>query len=156
MRFDRSVNGNLDEMTTFFDEPVPTEPNAELWLDLSKVEMVNSSGIRSWMKWCKSLPPTLKVFLTHCPWNFVVQASIIPDFFPKQCRLQSIHAFYFCDQDSHGQNVELKREQNYFYADDTKPGAASIQLPKVLCEKCSQPMEPDFVESRLFAFLKQA
>lgn len=154
MRFDRAIEGNLDGVVTFFDEPVPAEPNAELWVDLSKVEVVNSTGLMRWMKWCKSHPAGLRVFLTHCPWNFAVQSSIMQGFFPPNCRLQSIRTYFYCEKDHEEKNVLLNREKDYLYAEDSAQGQAEIRLPTVLCPKCSLAMEPDFVESRLFAFLK--
>lgn len=155
MRFDRVIDGNLDQASSFFSEPVPTEAGAELWLDMSKVMSINSTGIRRWMEWTQNLPSTLKVFLSHCSMNFVVQAYLIDGFFPKNCRVESVNSFFFCDIDSEEKAVLLKRNQDYFYAEDTGTEGPEIRLPSIQCAQCSQIMEPDFIEARAFAFLKK-
>lgn len=154
MRFDVTVNENLDQDAKFFDQPVPNQPGAELWLNFEKVKLINSTGIRRWMQWCKDLPADIKVYITQAPLGVVEQAHLIDRFFPKNCEIQSIRSFFYCERDTEEQSVLLKRGEHYFYAEDSADKKVQLKLPQIPCPLCAQVMQPDFLENRVFAFLK--
>lgn len=153
MRLDRAINENIDQDTQFFDEVLP-ESTAELWIDLEKVKIINSTGILRWMRWCKTLPAGIRVYLVKAPISLSIQAHLIDRFFPPFMRIQSVRGYFFCPDDSEEVLVEMERNKDYFYAEDMISKKSEVRLPKVACPHCSKMMEPDFLESRVFAFLK--
>lgn len=153
MRLDRVINENIDQDTQFFDEVLPAS-TAELWIDLEKVKIINSTGILRWMRWCKALPAGIRVYLLNVPGALAVQGHLIDRFFPPFIKIQSVRGYFFCEDDSQEVLVNMERNKDYFYAEDMISKKSEVRLPKVACPLCSKIMAPDFLESRVFAFLK--
>ena len=129
---------NEDAKIPSVDDPSVTE----LQLNLEKLTMVNSVGIRTWFKFTKSIGPNVSVQLIHLPKVFVSQANMVSGFLPKNSQIQSFELPYYCE------HCDLA-ESKY-----CTPQQALEQLQTPLCRKCKGTMELDAVADSYFKFLK--
>src|SRR5207245_6922139 len=86
------LSGEITEEARF-DELGPVD--SRVVFDLSGIRRINSSGVREWIQFMRSIPTSAKVTFERCPPPVVVQASMIANFLGAG-RIVSFLAPYFC------------------------------------------------------------
>lgn len=108
--------------------------------DLRGVQRINSTGVREWLAFIKSIDPKGPHTFTHCSVAVVSQLNMI-DNFRGSSYVDSLMAPFFCEACG---------------AEDTnlvKIRAGRPQIPAVKCPECGSTMHFDELESRYFSFL---
>jgi hypothetical protein len=147
-----SLEGPISENTELFSLPIKSEPLVEV--DMQKVTFINSIGVKNWITWTNKIPSQNTVELQFCPTVIANQASSVHGFLPKNFYIKSFYAPFLCPDCSKDTTQLLERGKHFEFA--TKADAEWVKLPeKIMCPKCKNEMEPDFVEKRMFAFLRK-
>jgi hypothetical protein len=120
-------------------------------IDASKMTFISSMGVKNWILWTRRIHPSISIVLKNCPLVLVNQAATVVGFMPPKGVIESFNAPFTCPKCSTEVIHPLKIDQNYTYASATT--LRSLNLPKVICPSCKAETEPDFIESKTFAFL---
>lgn len=110
--------------------------------DFKQVGLINSCGIREWIKFLDSIPEKCTIVYNNCPQIIIEQINMVHGFFRKGSVIKSFYAPYFCDTCNKEEKVHLKTEQ-----------IKSKKAPKLECPKCGSSMEFDAIEAQYFSFL---
>jgi hypothetical protein len=65
--------------------------------DFGKVDMINSCGIREWIKFIEKVPETSQIIYRNCPQIIIEQLNMVHGFFKKGSIIESFCAPYFCE-----------------------------------------------------------
>ncbi len=139
--------GPISEETTF-----PTIPDdstiTEIKLNLGKLTLVNSWGVRLWMKWLWDLDvrfATAQITLEQCPPAMVKQILVVERFVPERTRVSSILLPYYCEACDKDQVSQLR-------ADDLILKKTPDRVAKALgtkdCPLCGGVMDIDIMPDR--------
>jgi hypothetical protein len=138
------LSGAIDEDVVF--PAVPTQVK-KIKIHLAKVTLINSVGIREWIKWYSSFPQGCKVQYHFCPQPIIEQMNLVSGFYPSNAEIVSFYVPYLC-QSCDGLT-------NILYENDKVQDGLKIQ--KVIsCNKCRAQAELDVTPQRYFSFLKRA
>jgi DNA-directed RNA polymerase subunit RPC12/RpoP len=133
--------GAIDEDTDF-KELAGLEQKTMIF-DFKQVNMINSCGIREWIRFVESIPGSTKLIYDNCPQIIIEQINMVHGFFRKGAEIRSFYAPYFCESCNKESKIHLKTEQ-----------IKNRKAPKVECPNCgSDDMEFDAIEAQYFAFL---
>lgn len=138
-----SLEGILDEncMLPEFSEPI----EGRLFVDLAKLTMINSMGVRKWVEWMrlrKDIPQG--VHLVRCSPVVINQVNILNGFLPSYARVVSFYIPYYCPDCGHEESVLIE------------VGAAALDsLGAKPCAMCGSVMEMDVVQDIYFKFLNK-
>lgn len=110
--------------------------------DFDKVTMINSCGIREWIKFLESIPESTHIIYKNCPQIIIEQINMVHGFFRKGASIESFYAPYYCEGCGKENKVHLKSEQ-----------VKNRKAPGIECPKCSEGMEFDAIEAQYFSFL---
>ena len=113
-------------------------------VNFSKVEYVNSCGVRSWINFMRDLGKERKLSFVECTPEIVLQINMIPSF-RGTASIDSVFASYECTSCG---NIE----QVLFEAGKNLPGPDFEELDEVKCGKCGQVMEMEEIEEEYFSF----
>lgn len=111
--------------------------------DFEKVKLINSCGIREWIKYLDELGPSTVVY-RNCPQIIIEQINMVHGFIKKGSRVETFFAPYFCEECDDEKKVLLK---------DTE--IINGVAPEKNCAKCSSKLEFDAIPKQYFAFLTQ-
>lgn len=140
MRMSGAVNEHADFSPVRFARRPPLE------IDLGELEMINSTGLRSFSRWVNGLEnATLQ--LSHVPKFFVEQINMVGGLIPPRSKVISFYVPYYCDQKDEEQQI-LYRTGLEFARDGEK---IKIDHPKVSGKDCN--FEMDVVPAKYFKFL---
>lgn len=137
------VSGGLTEFADLARLQKELGPETEL--DLAGITLVNSTGVREWLKFLQSVSAANQhLVLRRCSVSFVNQLNMIRRF-AGDARIASIFAPYVCPHcEAVGERLlELETD---IVAESQKP------MP---CASCGHAMEFDDVPALYFAFLGQ-
>lgn len=144
-------SGNIDENSNF-PEPQTLEVKS-LIIDLNKVELINSLGIRAWVRWMKELPSKI-ITLKNCTPPIVQQMNIVSGFLPSSATIESFYVPFYCDHCDSESAVLMKRNEDFI--PKTSEAEAKIKLKSPIpCDNCDAERELDALEDKYFAFLKR-
>ncbi len=133
--------GAIDEDTDF-KELTGLEQNT-ISFDFKQVSMINSCGIREWIRFLEKIPPKTAIVYQNCPQIIIEQINMVHGFFRKGAVISSLYAPYFCEKCNKEAKVHLQTEQ-----------IKNRKAPKVECPHCgNEKMEFDAIEGQYFAFL---
>lgn len=132
--------GSIDEDADFKD--IQGLAQKSISFDFNQVSMINSCGIREWIKFLEGIPERTIVSYHNCPQIIIEQINMVHGFFRKGASINSFYAPYFCESCNKEQKIHLK-------ASDVK----NRKSPKVECPKCSNGMDFDAIETQYFNFL---
>jgi len=137
--------GSIDE-----DAQLPGIPPAakSVAISLAHLKVINSSGIRGWVSWLKTLPPDCEVKYMFCPQVFVDQMNMVADLLRGHAYVESLYLPYFCPSCNELTSVLVTDFSNYVN------GTATPQAT-VACRKCKSDAELDVVPEKYFSFLKR-
>lgn len=132
--------GSIDEDADF-KELIGLEQKT-ISFDFDKVSMINSCGIREWIKFIEKIPEATHIVYNNCPQIIIEQINMVHGFFRKGASINSFYAPYFCEKCSKESKVHLKAEQ-----------VKNRKAPKMECPKCGEEMDFDAIEAQYFSFL---
>ncbi len=146
------IEGSVGESSPLFTVDLP---NDEIVLiDLGKMTILSSIGIKNWISWMSMRPENCRLKFYNCPIVILDQASTVLGFLPRATSIESFKAPYLCDNCGAERLLDIKRGAEYEYTTTTAP--MKIELPKsILCHKCRNSMEIDFIPERYLIFLKE-
>lgn len=133
--------GAIDEDSEF-KELIGLEQK-QISFDFNQVNMINSCGIREWIKFLEMIPSSTNVTYNNCPQIIIEQINMVHGFFRQGASINSFYAPYFCESCDKEVKVHLT-------ADKVK----NRKAPKMECPKCGSDMEFDAIESQYFSFLR--
>ena len=130
--------------TTEFPKLETVSDKSKILLLLDEAGYVNSSGIQGWIRWLQEiqkLAPNAKFMIQMLPANFAKLSSNIRDFFPKQSKVESFVAPYFCEKCNTSFNVIFKKGSNW---QSEWTGAELVQkISTAACTCCGTTAEID-------------
>jgi anti-anti-sigma regulatory factor/DNA-directed RNA polymerase subunit RPC12/RpoP len=132
--------GSIDEDSDF-RELIGLEQKT-ISFDFDKVTMINSCGIREWIKFLESIPEKDFIIYKNCPQIIIEQINMVHGFFRKGAAIESFYAPYYCEKCGKEAKVHLKSEQ-----------VKNRKAPEVKCSQCGENMDFDAIESQYFSFL---
>jgi DNA-directed RNA polymerase subunit RPC12/RpoP len=111
--------------------------------DFEKVTMINSCGIREWIKFLSNIPATSSIVYKNCPQIIIEQINMVHGFVGPGAKIQSFYAPYYCDACEKEAKIHLNAEQ-----------INEKKAPKMNCPHCgNENIEFDAIEAQYFHFL---
>lgn len=138
--------GNIDENVTYpsFDFSL----YKELTLDLSGIDLINSTGIQSWIIFFKSIPESININFDKCNIRVINQINQFPGFLDgRKINYKSFFAPYFCEDCDRSIDSLIVVEEH-------KEDLFNTVAPQFNCS-CNQPLEFDSLEKKYFKFLEE-
>ena len=133
--------GHIDEDSEF-KELKNLEQN-KIIFDFDKITMINSCGIREWIKFNEALPQSCAIVYKNCPQIIIEQINMVHGFFREGAVIESFYAPYFCEKCDKESKVHLKSSQ-----------VVNRKAPKASCPHCgNEGIEFDAIEAQYFSFL---
>lgn len=143
---DNKVNadfvGSIDEDANF--EEIEKVQEKEYIFDFDQVSMINSCGIREWIKFIEKLPGDAKITYKRCPQIIIEQMNMVHGFIRQGASIESFYAPYY-DEESDTEHKILLQSK------DIKGGKA----PTIKSPDSGEEMEFDAIEEQYFSFLKK-
>ena len=103
--------GKIDENMQFSTVKVP--PAQIMIFDFADVLMINSIGIREWVRWIRQLPGNVIMKFRRCPRAVVEQINILEGFLPKGARVESFFVPYYCEKCDQTHNVLYEKDRQF-------------------------------------------
>ena len=140
-----SLTGLVDESAAF---PKIEFGEAKIAIIVwSGVTLINSCGIREWVKWLGTFPQGVRIAYAHCPRIIVDQINMVDGFLPKGGTTLSFFVPYYCN--------DCSAVTNLLFTNGKEFTGSNIAAPEtVKCSKCGKVAELDVMESKYFKFLK--
>jgi CheY-like chemotaxis protein len=138
------LHGDFTEVTDF--DPLRGRLSGKIEFDLSGVRYMNSSGVRNWAAFLRTMRDLEYGFL-RCSVAFTSQAGMVPAVIGKG-RIESFLAPYHCDE------CDRSEERLLQTAALTKP--SPVIPPRFRCSQCGGELAFDDVAERYFAFLEHS
>lgn len=136
--------GVLDEFYPY-DELFQNLPD-EVWLDMSKVERINSCGVREWVR--RVIHTRSSIYYVNCPPVVVDQMSMVPQFLGPYSHVESFSGIFYCDECSDEKEVVFQ------VGKDIVPGQEVYDEPdEIECSNCGNNMTFAHNSHIFFAFL---
>jgi anti-anti-sigma regulatory factor len=132
--------GAIDEDTDF-KELIGLEQKT-ISFDFAQVNMINSCGIRDWIKFLEKIPATVHIVYKNCPQIIIEQINMVHGFFRQGASIESFYAPYYCEKCEIEKKVHLKADQ-----------VKNRKAPKMICPTCESEMDFDAIEAQYFSFL---
>jgi anti-sigma regulatory factor (Ser/Thr protein kinase) len=133
-------SGSINEDFTFNN--LIGERSNKYIFDLESVNLLNSCGIREWIKFINELPEDCEIEYHHCPTVVVLQMNMVKGFLTANAKVISFYAPYYDEEADEEIKVLLKTEQ----VNDGK-------APEVKNDEGND-LEFDGIEATYFKFLK--
>lgn len=125
-----------------------------VFLDLSRVDFINSIGIGIWIRWFHSAlekKPDLKFYFMGTPKILIDQFNNVTSLLPQGTQVKSFAVPYLCPDCDTEMSVNINEGKDYTLNPMTK--TYDIKLPKIGCPKCKANMEADINPKKYFRFL---
>lgn len=133
--------GVIDEDATF--DKIQDLKMSKFVFDFNKVNMINSCGIREWIKYLQELEGADIIYL-NCPQIIIEQVNMVHGFIRKGIVVESFFAPYFCANCDTEKKILLKNVE-----------VAHSKAPVKQCNTCKSDLEFDAIEKQYFSFLGQ-
>ena len=134
-----SFIGSINEDFTF--EDLISEQSEIYIFDLEKVTLLNSCGIREWIRFLDKLGPQVKLIYRNCPPVVILQMNMVKGFLTENASVESFYAPYYDEDNDEELKVLLKTDE-----------ISENKAPEKL-SKSGKPLEFDGVEATYFRFL---
>lgn len=135
--------GQIDE--SFPQELHNLKPGAEMIINLDQVKMINSLGIREWIKFMGTVAAA-KIEFIKCPKIFIDQVNMVQGFITPNCKITSFYVPYF--------NEDSNAEKNVLYSEGKEFGAGFLNVAGSVKGEDGTDLDLDVVEQKYFKFLK--
>lgn len=136
-----ALEGVIDEDANF--DKIKSLGMNQFIFDFNNVSMINSCGIREWIKYLDGLGSASITYI-NCPQIIIEQVNMVHGFIRKGVAVESFYAPYFCTNCDTGKKILLKSSEVL----GTKP-------PLKHCNTCKTELEFDAIEKQYFSFLSQ-
>lgn len=133
--------GVIDE-DSVFDKIKNLQMNKFIF-DFNKVSMINSCGIREWIKYIQELDGA-QIKYVNCPQIIIEQVNMVHGFIRKGIVVESFYAPYFCSNCDTEKKILLKSSE-----------VSNFKAPVKQCNTCKSNLEFDAIEKQYFTFLSQ-
>lgn len=133
--------GSIDEDADF-KELMGLEQK-KISFDFNKITMINSCGIREWIKFIEKIPTRSDIVYMNCPQIIIEQINMVHGFFRQGSNIESFYAPYYCEKCGKEAKVHIRSDQ-----------VKNRKAPKVDCPHCgNEEIEFDAIEAQYFSFL---
>lgn len=136
-----TLEGNIDEDANF--DKIKGLSLKKYTFDFNNVSMINSCGIREWIKYLKELE-NAEIEYQNCPQIIIEQVNMVHGFIRKGIRVATFYAPYFCEQCDTAKKILLKDSE-----------VVNMKPPVKQCNTCKSDLEFDAIEKQYFGFLNQ-
>tara|TARA_B100000925_G_C22010930_1_gene476383 strand:- start:2803 stop:4056 length:1254 start_codon:yes stop_codon:yes gene_type:complete len=133
-------SGSINEDFTF--KSLIGETSSKYIFDLEGVTLLNSCGIREWIKFINELPAESQLEYHNCPTVVVLQMNMVKGFLTSNAKVTSFYAPYFDEEADEEVKVLLTTDQ---IVDGKAPPIKN---------DAGQELEFDGIEATYFKFLK--
>jgi len=133
-------SGAIDEDSNF--DNIDLQNLSEVTFDLEGIQLINSCGIREWIKFQDQLSKTIFITYKNCPQIIVEQMNIIKGFVKDCGTIESFYAPYY-DEES---DTEVKI---LITPSEVIEGKAPLKK-----NENAKDLEFDDIEAQYFSFLK--
>ena len=113
------------------------------FFDFEKVKLINSCGIRDWIKLLDELN-SAQIIYSNCPQIIIEQINMVHGFIRPGIIIESFYAPYFCESCDDEKKVLIKKAEMF-----------SFNAPIKKCTKCLNQLDFDAIEKQYFSFLGQ-
>lgn len=137
------LSGQIDE--SFPQELLSIKAGTEVVVNLDQVKMINSLGIREWIKFIGTLNAS-NVEFVKCPKIFIDQVNMVQGFITPNCKIKSFYVPYF--------NEDNNVEKNVLYSFGKEYGEGFLNVKPSMTAEDGTELELDVVEQKYFKFLK--
>lgn len=134
------LSGAIDEDADF--KELAGLEQKSISFDFEKVTMINSCGIREWIKFLESIPSDTKILYRNCPQIIIEQINMVHGFFRQGASIESFYAPYYCESCGKEAKILLKADQ-----------VKNRKAPEMPCPVCNKKMDFDAIEGQYFGFL---
>ena len=139
-----SLTGIIDE--TFDYSDLILNPGKIYKIDLNEIKMINSTGIREWIRFIETLGPAVAIQYFNCPQIVIQQMNMVAGFLTANAKVVSFYAPYFCDDTDEEEHVLLNASQIVNFK---APKHTKVQ------DGVEVELEFDAIEDQYFKFLKR-
>jgi thiol-disulfide isomerase/thioredoxin len=133
--------GTIDEDSTF--DKIKNLQMNKFVFDFNKVTMINSCGIREWIKYLPEIEGA-QITYQNCPQIIIEQVNMVHGFIKKGIIVDTFYAPYFCPNCDTEKKILLKSSE-----------VANFKAPMKQCNTCKSDLEFDAIEKQYFSFLAQ-
>ncbi len=133
--------GIIDEDSSF--DKIKNLQMNKFSFDFNKVTMINSCGIREWIKYIQELEGAQIKYL-NCPQIIIEQVNMVHGFIRKGIVVESFYAPYFCPNCDTEKKILLMSSE-----------ISNFKAPSKQCNTCKSNLEFDAIEKQYFTFLSQ-
>lgn len=145
-----AFNGEIDESANFQNINLPDVNH--LIIDLEKLTLLNSSGLRNWVLWTRGIKAAV-ITIRNCPSIAVHQVNVLEGFLPLRAVLESFELPYVCESCGREERRWITRGKEFM--ERTADKAEWVKYEEnIKCQNCGQPAEVDVMPLRYFSFLK--
>jgi ABC-type transporter Mla MlaB component len=142
--------GNLFKMSGEINEDLIVDELVDfkaeiIKVDFQNVKMINSCGVREWIKLVEALANQgSKVEYHNCPQIVIQQVNMVTGFIPDAGQVVTFYAPYFCDECEHEEKLLL-----------TSTELEGRQAPEHKCGNCGATSEIDAMEDVYLNFIPE-
>lgn len=145
------LRGDIDEYAQFTD--IELKASTRLVMDLAGVKLINSLGVRNWIRWIRSIKGQIFFKFQRCPRVLVEQMNILDGFMPLEATVDSFYIPYECEACGREENVLAVRGKDY--VEGTADNKMGILIPEHReCPHCHNDMEWGVIPEKYFRFLR--
>lgn len=137
------LSGVIDDSFPADKLVLPTDKTIEI--NLNNVNMINSLGIREWIKFINSIQ-SKNVSISYCPKIFIDQVNMVQGFLPTQFKVKSFYVPYFNEDDD--------IEKNVLYVSGKDFGEGFLNIQSTVSHESGAVLDIDVMEQKYFKFLK--
>ena len=139
--------GPINEDSEVHLAPLLEHLGPNVIFNFSKVEYVNSCGVRAWITFLREMEKNRNVIFEECTPEIVGQINMIPNF-KGSSHIRSVYASYSCTHCDFQKWFLFEEGRNMPTAD------LSSGIAEVKCDKCKNTMEMDELEDEFFSWLE--
>lgn len=141
------LNGAIDEGLKF---PTDTAQITEVKINLGGVTMINSLGVKQWVRFLQTLKADTSVSISNCPTIIVNQMNLIPSFVSsRKTKVTSFFAPYFCPSCNKQHELLISNSRAI-----GEPPTVICEAPTHPCPVCGKALEFDEDDS-YFSFTER-
>lgn len=139
-----AFTGNIDENFDFAQ--LLGNPGKIYKVDFNEVKMINSCGIREWIRFVEKLGTSAEMNYYNCPHIIIQQMNMVAGFLRPTSKVHSFYAPYYCEETDEERHILLNSAQ-----------IINFKAPVQTLNVDGQDIELEFdgIEEQFFKFLKR-